>query len=40
MKLKILKTYIETNFANGFIKPLESTANPNISFVSKKNGSF
>ena len=40
MKLKILKTYIETNLANGFIKASKSPASAPILFVHKLNGSL
>ena len=40
MKLKILKTYIETNLANGFIRPSKSPADAPILFVWKLEGSF
>ena len=40
VELKILKTYIETNLANGFIWPLKSPASASIFFVEKPNGSF
>ena len=40
VELKILKTYIETNFANRFIWPLKSLANAFILFVRKLNNSF
>ena len=35
VKLKTLKTYIETNLANGFIKPSKSPANTLIFFSQK-----
>ena len=37
VKLKILKTYIETNLANSFIKPFKSFTNAPIFFVKKLN---
>lgn len=40
VEFKTLKTYIETNFANSFIKPLKSPTNALILFVCKKDGSF
>lgn len=40
VKLKTLKTYIEINFASGFIKLLKSPTNAIILFVHMKNGSF
>ena len=40
MELKTLKTYIETNLANGFIRPLKSPADAPILFVCKPDGSF
>ena len=40
VKLKMLKTYIETNLANGFIRPSKSPANAFILFVGKPNGSL
>ena len=33
VELKMLKTYIETNLANGFIRPLKSPASAPILFV-------
>ena len=40
MELETLKTYIETNLANGFIQPLKSPAGALILFVRKPNGSL
>ena len=40
VELKILKTYIETNLANSFIKSLKSLAGTLILFVCKPDGSF
>ena len=40
VKLKTLKTYIETNLANSFIWPLKSPASAPIVFVCKANGSL
>ena len=40
VKLETLKTYIETNLANGFIRPSKSPANPLIMFDRKSDGSF
>ena len=40
MELKTLKTYIETNLANGFIQPLKSLADAPILFIRKSNGSL
>ena len=40
VNLKTLKTYIEINFANGFIWPLKSSAGTSILFIEKPNGSF
>ena len=40
VELKTLKTYIETNLANGFIQPLKSPASAPILFVCKLNGSL
>ena len=40
VELKTLKTYIETNLANGFIQPLKSPAGAPILFVYKPNGSL
>ena len=40
VKLKTLKTYIETNLANGFIKASKSPASTLILFVHKPNGNF
>lgn len=36
----MLKTYIEINLANGFIRPFKSPANASIKFICKKEGSF
>lgn len=38
--LETLKTYIETNLANGFIRPSKSPSGAPILFVRKKDGSF
>ena len=35
VELKTLKTYIKTNLANGFIRPLKSPAGASIPFVRK-----
>ena len=40
MEPKILKLYIETNLANGFIRPLKSPASALILFVGKPDGSL
>ena len=40
VKLEILKTYIETNLANGFIRPSKSPAGAPILFDQKPNGSL
>ena len=40
VELKTLKTYIETNLANGFIQALKSLASAPILFFCKLNGSF
>ena len=40
VELKTLKTYIETNLANGFIRPLKSLAGAPILFVGKPDGSL
>ena len=40
VKLKTLKTYIETNLANNFIRPLKSLASASILFVCKPNSSL
>ena len=40
MELETLKTYIETNLANGFIWPSKSLAGAPILFVRKPNSSF
>ena len=40
MELKTLKTYIETNLANNFIRPFKSPASNLILFIHKKDGSF
>ena len=40
MKLKTLKIYIETNLANGVIRPSKSLACGYILFDKKLNGSF
>ena len=40
VEFKILKTYIETNLDNGFIRALKLLADAPILFVCKPNGSF
>ena len=40
LKLKTLKTYIETNLANAFIRPSKSPTGAPILFIRKKNGSL
>ena len=40
VELEILKTYIETNLANGFIRPLKSLADALILFIYKLDGSL
>ena len=40
VELKTLKTYIETNLANGFIRPSKSPAGAPILFVGKPDGSL
>ncbi len=40
VELKILKTYIETNLANSFIRPFKSPAEAPIFFVKKPDGSL
>ena len=40
VELKILKTYIKTNLANGFIRPSKSPAGALILFDRKPDGSF
>ena len=40
VELETLKAYIETNLANGFIKPSKSPAGAPILFERKSNGSF
>ena len=40
VELKILKTYIKTNLANGFIRASKSSAGALILFVRKLDGSF
>ena len=40
MEFEKLKTYIETNLANGFIRSSKSPAGALILFIRKKNGSF
>ena len=40
VELKTLKTYIETNLANGFIWPSKSPAGAPIFFIGKPDGSF
>ena len=40
VELETLKTYIETNLANGFIRPLKLPASALILFVGKPDGNF
>lgn len=40
VELKTLKTYIETNLANGFLRPSQSPAGTPILFIKKKKSSF
>ena len=40
VELETLKTYIETNLANGFIRPSQSPAGAPILFIKKKDGSL
>ena len=40
VELKTLKTYMETNLANGFIQPLKSPAGAPILFVHKPDGNL
>ena len=40
VKLETLKTYIKTNLANSFIRPLKSPAGTSIVFVQKPDGSL
>ena len=40
VKLEMLKTYIETNLANGFIWPSKSSLSAFIRFNQKLDGSF
>lgn len=40
MKLQTLKTYIETNLVNSFIRPFKSPVGVPIPFVKKPNRSF
>ena len=40
VELKTLKAYIETNLANGFIRPSKSSTGAPILFDRKSNGSF
>ena len=40
MELEILKTYIENNLANGFIRPSKSPAGASILFDKKPDGSL
>ena len=40
VEFKTLKTYIETNLANGFIQPLKLPANALILFVRKPDSNF
>lgn len=40
VELEILKTYIETNLVNGFIKPSKPSISAHILFFKKPNSSF
>ena len=40
MEFEMLKTYIKTNLANGFIQPSQLLAGASILFIKKKNGSL
>ena len=40
VEFEILKTYIETNLANGFIRPFKLPVSILILFICKKDGSF
>ena len=40
VELKMLKTYIESNLANGFIRPSKSPADTPIFFITKPDGSL
>ena len=40
VELEMLKTYIKTNLANGFIRPSKSSTGASILFIHKKDGSF
>ena len=40
VKLETLKTYIETNLANSFIRPLKLLTNASILFAGKQDGSL
>ena len=40
VEFETLKTYIEINLANGFIRPSKSSAGAPILFIRKKNGSL
>ena len=40
VELETLKTYIETNLANSFIRPSKSPTDTPILFIRKKNGSL
>ena len=40
VELKMLKTYIETNLANGLIQPLKLPIDAFILFIQKLNSSF
>ena len=40
VELETLKTYIKTNFANGFIQPSKSPAGAPILFIKKSDGSL
>ena len=40
VEFEMLKTYIKTNLANGFIRPSQLLARASILFIKKKIGSF
>ena len=40
MELEMLKTYIETNLANSFLRPFQSLVGALIPFLKKKDGSL
>ena len=40
VEFETLKTYIQTNLANGFIRPSKSPAGAPILFIYKKNGNL